>query len=87
MQLNKCYKKGCQIFSTHMEEAPKDKVPNMEDHTVLKDFEDVFKEIPRLLQKRDIDFSINLMLGVAPVSKNPYRMSAPELKELQMQLE
>jgi hypothetical protein len=36
--------------------------------------------------KRDIDFSVNLMLGAAPASKTPYRMSTPELKELQMQL-
>jgi hypothetical protein len=38
MHLNKCYRKGCQIFSTHMEEEPKDKVPNMEDHSVLEYF-------------------------------------------------
>jgi hypothetical protein len=37
--------------------------------------------------KRDIKFSINLMLVVSPVSKTPYRMNTPELKELQMQLE
>ena len=67
-----------------MEEAPKDKVSNIKDHAVLEDFEYVFKEVPRLPQKRYIDFSINLMLGAAPVSKNPYRMSTPELKELQM---
>jgi hypothetical protein len=47
----------------------------------------VFKEIPGLHPKRDIYFSINMMPGVAPVSKTPYRMSTPELKELQMQLE
>jgi hypothetical protein len=29
-----------------MEEAPKEKVPNLEDHAVLEDFEDVFKEVP-----------------------------------------
>jgi hypothetical protein len=62
-------------------------VPNMENHAVLEDFEDVFKEVPGLPPKRDIIFSTNLMLGVAPVSKYPYRMSTPELKELQMQLE
>jgi hypothetical protein len=39
------------------------------------------------LPKRDIDFSINLMLGEAPVSKTPYMMSTPKLKELQMHLE
>ena len=47
----------------------------------------MFKEIPILPPKRDIDFSINIMPGVAPVSKTPYRMSTLELKELQMQLE
>jgi hypothetical protein len=87
VQLKKCYKKGCQIFSSHMEESPKDKVPNLEDHVVLEDFEDVFKEVLGLPPKRDIIFSINLMPGAAPVSKPPYRMSTPELKELQMKLE
>jgi hypothetical protein len=70
-----------------MEETPKDKVPNIEDHAVLEDFEDVFKEVPGLPPKRDIDFSINLMPGAGPVSKTPYRMSTPEMKELQMHLE
>jgi hypothetical protein len=45
MQLKKCYRKGFQIFAAHMEEAPKGKVPNIEDHAVLKYFKDVFKEI------------------------------------------
>jgi hypothetical protein len=46
LQLKRCYKKGCQIFVAHMEETPKDKVPNLEDHAVLEEFEDVFKEVP-----------------------------------------
>jgi hypothetical protein len=87
LQLKKCYRKGCQIFAAHMEETPKVKVSNIEDYAVLKEFEDVFKEIPRVPPKRDIDFSIDLMPGAAPVSKTPYRTSTPELKELQMQLE
>jgi hypothetical protein len=87
MQLKKCYRKGFQIFSAHMEEAPKDKVPNIEDHAVLKYFEDVFKEIPGLPRKRNIYFSINIISGEAPVSKTPYWMSTLELKELQIHLE
>jgi hypothetical protein len=87
MQLKKCYRKSYQLFTAHMEESPKDKLPNLEDHSVLKYFEDVFKEIPRLPPKRDIDFSINLIPGAAPVSKTPYRMSTSELKELQMHIE
>jgi hypothetical protein len=47
----------------------------------------VFGELSGLPPKRDIDFSIDLMLGVSPVSKTPYKMSTSELKELQMQLE
>jgi hypothetical protein len=70
-----------------MEETPKDKVPNLEDYAVLEDFEDVFKEVPGLPPRRDINFSINLMPGATPVSKTPYIMSTPELKELQMKLE
>jgi hypothetical protein len=42
MQLKKCYRKGCQIFAAHMEEAPKDKVSIIEYHAVLKYFEYVF---------------------------------------------
>jgi len=44
--LKKSYRKGCQVFAVHMEETPKDKVSNVEECAVLKEFEDVFKEIP-----------------------------------------
>jgi hypothetical protein len=46
MQLKKRFKKGCEMFVAHMEEATKDKVESIEDHPVLRDFEDVFREIP-----------------------------------------
>jgi hypothetical protein len=36
MQLKKRYRKGYQIFAAHMEEALKDKLPKLEDHSVLK---------------------------------------------------
>jgi hypothetical protein len=71
----------------HREEAPKDKVSNIEYYAVLKEFEDVFREILGFPPKIDIDFSINLMPEEAPISKTSYRMSIPELKELQMKLE
>jgi hypothetical protein len=65
-----------------MEVTPKGNVPNLEDHAVLENFEDVFREVLGLPPKRDIDFSINLMPRVSPMSKTPYRMSTPELKKL-----
>jgi hypothetical protein len=75
------------IICSPLEETPKDKVSNIEDHAVLKEFGMYSRRYPGLPPKRDIDFSVNLMPGAAPVSKAPYRMSTPELKELQLQLE
>ena len=37
-----------------MEETPKDKVSNIEDYAFLKDFEDVFNEIPGLPLKETL---------------------------------
>jgi hypothetical protein len=37
--------------------------------------------------KRQVDHAIEVMLGVAPPAKAPYRMSHEELKELKVQLE
>ena len=44
-------------------------------------------EIPELTPRREIDFSIDLLPGSAPISKAPYRMSLPELIELKIQLQ
>jgi hypothetical protein len=87
LQLKRCFRKGCQLYATHMQEPEKTKGPSLEDFSILQEFEDIFQEILGLLPKREIYFSINLVLGVALVSKSPYRMSTSELKELQMNLE
>jgi hypothetical protein len=48
----------------------------VEDDPVLWEFKDVFREeVSRLPMKRDIDFSIDLVPGVIPMSKVLYRMS------------
>ena len=53
---------------------------------VVQDFKDVFPdEVPGSPLRRDIDFTIELMPGESPVSMAPYRMSVPELTELNMQ--
>ena len=62
-------------------------IPKLEDHHVLQEFKDVFLyEVARIPPKRDIDFTIDLVPGVAPVSKTPYKMSTPEMLELRMRL-
>ena len=76
------------MYATHILEATRDENPRLEDYQVLQEFRDVFPdEIPRLSPKWNIDFTIELVPGVAPVSKTPYRMSTPEMLELKMQLQ
>jgi hypothetical protein len=65
MQLKKSFRKGCQVFAAHMEEETKDKVVSIEDHPVFMDLKDDFREIPGFPPKTNIDFSINLVPGVA----------------------
>jgi hypothetical protein len=50
-------------------------------------FSDVFsKELPGMPPDREVEFVIDLLPGTAPISKQPYRMSVEELKELKKQL-
>jgi hypothetical protein len=46
-----------------MEEPTKDKEPILEDYPVLREYKDVFWELPRLPPKRDINLSVDSMLG------------------------
>ena len=50
---------------------------------VVCEFPKVFPdEIPDVPPEREVEFSIDLVLGTKPVSMTPYRMSASELAEL-----
>jgi hypothetical protein len=61
--------------------------PSLDDHPILREYRDVFrKEVPGLPPRRDIDFFIELSPRAMPVSRTPYRMSTPELVELNLQL-
>eukprot|EP00253_Pinus_taeda_P017918 PITA_17918 len=88
-QLVKCIRKKCQIYAVQVGFADSvDKVATVKNIPVVQDFADVFpEEIPGLPPKRDLDFTIELIPGAAPVSRAPYRMSVPELTELKMQLQ
>jgi hypothetical protein len=87
LQLKICFRKGCQLYATHVEEPVDTNGPRPGNFSVLQEFEDVFQEIPGLPPRRDIYFPIDLVPGAAPVSKTPYRMSTLELKELKMKFE
>eukprot|EP00253_Pinus_taeda_P011485 PITA_11485 len=88
-QLIKCIRKGCQVYAIQVGYAnSKDKSISLHSIPIIQEFTDVFlEEIPGLPPRRNIDFTIELIPGAAPVSRAPYRMSTPELTELKMQLQ
>ena len=89
--MKKVVRKGCKVFVVHIinnEQVNKENKPRFEDILILQYFVDVFpKEIPGLPPKRDLDFTIELVLEVVPNSKALYRMDIFELNELKLQLQ
>ena len=54
-----------------------------EEVPVVKDYPDVFpEELPGMPPDRDIEFLIELLPGIGPISKRPYRMPAKDLEEI-----
>ena len=54
----------------------------LESVLVVREFSDVFPEdLPRLPPDWELEFGIDLLLGSAPISIAPYRMTLVELKE------
>jgi hypothetical protein len=59
----------------------------LEDIIVVQEYPDAFlEELPGMPLDRDIEFLIELLPGIPPISKRPYRMSINELVELKWQI-
>ncbi|XP_073037729.1 uncharacterized protein [Primulina eburnea] len=55
---------------------------------IVAEFSDVFTdEIPGFPPAREVEFGIELMPGISPISRAPYRMAPAELRELKAQLQ
>ncbi len=79
-------RKGCQAYLAHLIDTTL-KVPKLEDIGIVCEFPDVFSdELPGLPPEKEIEFSIDLNPGIAPISMAPYRMALAELRELNVQL-
>jgi len=79
--------KGCCAFLTSLVSA-EEVVKPLEEIAVVREFPDVFPDdIQGLPPPREIEFSIDLLPGTAPISKAPYRMAPAELAELKDQLQ
>jgi hypothetical protein len=61
---------------------------NLEDIPVVCKYPDVFSsDYSGLPSRREVEFGIECVPGTNPISKAPYRMTFPELKELKEQLQ
>ncbi|KAM2869733.1 hypothetical protein FF1_017608 [Malus domestica] len=87
IRARKLLSKGCQGYSAHV--VLNDVVPSsVEEVGVVRHYPDVFPDdLPGLPPDRDVEFSIDLLLGTDPISLTPYRMAPVELRELKIQLQ
>ena len=78
--------KGCQGYLAHvvLNDVASSSV---EDVRVVRHFPDVFPHnLTGLPPNRDVEFTIDLLLGTDLISLTPYRMAPAELRELKIQL-
>ncbi|PKA62661.1 RNA-directed DNA polymerase like [Apostasia shenzhenica] len=65
----------------------KDKTIELQNVPVINEYSNVFSEdLPGLPPDREIEFAIDLIPGIGPISKAPYRMVISELQELKTQV-
>ncbi|KAL0350029.1 UNVERIFIED_CONTAM: hypothetical protein Sradi_4152100 [Sesamum radiatum] len=70
---------GCEAYLAHVINAEKVNLTLEEIH-VVRDFPEVFPDdLPGLPPNRKVDFMIETIPGVAPISIAPYRMAPVEL--------
>ncbi|GJU66450.1 putative reverse transcriptase domain-containing protein [Tanacetum coccineum] len=83
--------KGHHVFLAHVtmkETEDKSGEKRLEDVPIVRDFPEVFpEELSGLPPTRQVEFQIDLMPGVAPVARAPYRLAPSEMKELSEQLQ
>ncbi|GJT68140.1 reverse transcriptase domain-containing protein [Tanacetum coccineum] len=87
----KYIKKGCQVYLaqvTAKKTDDKSGEKRLEDVPIIRDFPKVFPEdLPGLPPTRQVEFQIDLVPGVAPVARAPYRLAPSEMQELSAQLQ
>ncbi|GJV64817.1 putative reverse transcriptase domain-containing protein [Tanacetum coccineum] len=87
IKAQKYIEKGCELFLAQVTEQ-ESKEKRLEDVPVIQDFPEVFpEELPGLPPPRQVEFRIDLIPGVAPVARAPYRLAPSEMKELSKQLQ
>ena len=87
MTASKMLQKGCQSYLAFVVDRRQEGTW-LEDIPIVKEFQDVFPDdILGLPPDREVEFTIDLIPVIEPISIPPYRMSPAELRELKAQLE
>ncbi|XP_057249321.1 uncharacterized protein LOC125495585 [Beta vulgaris subsp. vulgaris] len=78
LKMQKLRQKGEQVFLYMVKDLTQE--VRLEDIPVVREYPDVFAdELPGIPPEREVEFSIDLAPGTAPLSKAPYRMAPAEL--------
>nr|GEV38923.1 putative reverse transcriptase domain-containing protein [Tanacetum cinerariifolium] len=86
IKARKYIERGSQLFMAQVTEKELVK-KQLQDIPVICNFLEVFPDyLPGLPPPRQVEFKIELMPSVAPVTRAPYRLAPSELKELSDQL-
>lgn len=86
LKADRLLKSGCEAYLAFITEDKWSQ--GVEEIPIVWEFPDVFpKEIPGLPPIGEIDLTIELLPGTAPISIAPYRMALAELRELKTQLQ
>ncbi|XP_047942618.1 uncharacterized protein LOC125189380 [Salvia hispanica] len=87
LQATAMMKKGRPAYLVYLHREEEEE-RRLEDVAVVQNFPDVFPKVfPGPPPDRQLEFTIDLEPGAAPVSKAPYRMTPKELEELKIQLQ
>ncbi|KAL0428215.1 UNVERIFIED_CONTAM: Transposon Ty3-G Gag-Pol polyprotein [Sesamum latifolium] len=87
MEARRLMLEGCEAYLAYVINAEKVN-PTLEEIPVVRDFSEVFlDDLPGLPPHRKVDFTIETLLGVAPIFISPYRMAPMKLQELKKQIE
>ncbi|KAI3672728.1 hypothetical protein L6452_38825 [Arctium lappa] len=83
----KCLLKGCSSFLANVIDAKLEK-SKLVDVKVVREFPDVFPDdLPGLPPDRQVEFRIDLVPGVTPIARAPYRLAPSEMQEMMAQLQ
>ena len=87
MQARRFIRKGYEAFLALILDSKRGQV-DVGKIPIVREFPNVFpEELPGIPLEREVDLSIRIVPGTAPVSRAPYRMAPAKLKELKVQLQ